>query len=60
MRQKKIENNIVEKCELIQKDNKKLNDNVNEIKNSFFHNLNEIEQYFNTKYQSLYKAINLQ
>jgi hypothetical protein len=57
---KKIENYIVEKCELIQKDNKKLNDNVNEIKNSFFHNLNEIEQYFNTKYQSLYKAINLQ
>ena len=57
---KKIENNIVEKCELIQKDNKKLNDNVIEIKNSFFHNLNEIEQYFNTKYQSLYKAINLQ
>ena len=57
---KKIENNIVEKCELIQKDNKKLNDNVNDIKNSFFHNLNEIEQYFNTKYQSLYKAINLQ
>ena len=57
---KKTENNIVEKCELIQKDNKKLNDNVNEIKNSFFHNLNEIEQYFNTKYQSLYKAINLQ
>ena len=56
---KKIENNIVEKCELIQKDNKKLNDNVNEIKNSFFHNLNEIEQYFNKKYQSLCRAVDL-
>ena len=44
----------------MQKENQNLNENINNMKNSFFHNLNEIEQYFNKKYQLLYKAINLQ
>ena len=57
---KKIQNNILEKCEIIQKENKKLNSDMNDMKNSFFHNLNEMEQYFNKKYQIIYKAINLQ
>ena len=52
--------NIVEQNEIIQKENQKLNDNMIEMKKSFFHNLNELEQYFNKKYQLLYKAINLQ
>ena len=56
---KKVENSIQEQCSSIQKDNIELNRNINEIKNSFFHNLNEIEQYFNKKYQSLTKAINM-
>ena len=56
---KKVENNIVEQCNIIKKENDELNKNLNEIKNSFFHNLNEIEQYFNNKYQSLSRAINL-
>ena len=54
-----MENSIVEQCSIIKKDNIELNGNINEIKNSFFHNLNEIEQYFNRKYQSLCRAINL-
>jgi len=57
---KKIENNIVKQCETIQNENKKINNNINDMKNSFFHNLNEIEQYFNKKYQNAYKAINIQ
>ena len=57
---KNIQNNIVEQCEIIQNENKKINNNINDMKNSFFHNLNEIEQYFNRKYQTVYKAINLQ
>ena len=57
---KKIQNNILEKYEIIQKENKNLNNDMNEMKNSFFHNLNEMEQYFNKKYQIIYKAINLQ
>ena len=56
---KKIGNSIEEQCNLIKKENIELNRNINEIKNSFFHNLNEIEQYFNRKYQSICKAINL-
>ena len=56
---KKVENSIQEQCSSIQKDNIELNRNINEIKNSFFHNLNEIEQYFNKKYQTLTKAINM-
>ena len=56
---KKVENSIVEQCSIIKKENIELNRNINEIKNSFFHNLNEIEQYFNRKYQSLSRAINL-
>ena len=56
---KKIQNNILEKYEIIQKENKNLNNDMNEMKNSFFHNLNEMEQYFNKKYQIIYKAINL-
>ena len=56
---KKVENSIQEQCSSIQKDNIELNKNINEIKNSFFHNLNEIEQYFNKKYQTLTKAINM-
>jgi hypothetical protein len=56
---KKVENNIEEQCGIIKKENIELNMKINEIKNSFFHNLNEIEQYFNKKYQGLYKAINL-
>ena len=55
-----IQNNIEEQCGIIQNENKKINNNINEMKNSFFHNLNEIEQYFNKKYQTVYKAINLQ
>ena len=54
-----MENSIVEQCSIIKKENIELNRNINEIKNSFFHNLNEIEQYFNRKYQSLSRAINL-
>jgi len=50
----------VEQCEIIKNENKKINNNINDMKNSFFHNLNEIEQYFNRKYQTVYKAINLQ
>ena len=57
---KKIQSNILEKCEIIQNENSKLNNDVNEMKNSFFHNLNEMEQYFNKKYQQIYRAINLQ
>ena len=57
---KNIQNNIVEQCEIIKNENKKINNNINDMKNSFFHNLNEIEQYFNKKYQTVYKAINLQ
>ena len=57
---KKIQNNILEKYEIIQKENKNLNNDMNEMKNSFFHNLNEMEQYFNKKYQIIYKAINSQ
>ena len=57
---KNIQNNIVEQCGIIQNENKKINNNINDMKNSFFHNLNEIEQYFNRKYQTVYKAINLQ
>ena len=57
---KNIQNNIVEQCEIIQNENKKINNNINDMKNSFFHNLNEIEQYFNKKYQNVYKAINIQ
>ena len=57
---KNIQNNIVEQCEIIKNENKKINNNINDMKNSFFHNLNEIEQYFNRKYQTVYKAINLQ
>jgi hypothetical protein len=43
----------------MKKENIELNRNINEIKNSFFHNLNEIEQYFNRKYQSICRAISL-
>ena len=43
----------------LKKENIELNRNINEIKNSFFHNLNEIEQYFNRKYQSICRAISL-
>jgi hypothetical protein len=50
----------VEQCEIIKNENKKINNNINDMKNSFFHNPNEIEQYFNRKYQTVYKAINLQ
>ena len=57
---KQIQKNIVEQNEIIQKENQKLNDNMIEMKKSFFHNLNELEQYFTKKYQLLYKAINLQ
>ena len=57
---KNIQNNIVEQCEIIKNENKKINNNINDMKNSFFHNLNKIEQYFNRKYQTVYKAINLQ
>ena len=57
---KKIQNNILEKFEIIQNENNKLNNDVNEMKNSFFHNLNEMEQYFNKKYQQIYRTINLQ
>ena len=57
---RKVQNNIVEQYEIMQKEYKNMNDNINEMKNSFFHNLNEIEQYFNKKYQTLYRAINLQ
>ena len=57
---KNIQNNIVEQCEIIKNENKIINNNINDMKNSFFHNLNEIEQYFNRKYQTVYKAINLQ
>ena len=57
---KKVQKYILEQFELIQKDNQKLNDNINSMKNTFFHNLNEIEQYFNKKYQAIYKTINLQ
>ena len=56
----KIQKSIFEKYEMMQKENQNLNENINNMKNSFFHNLNEIEQYFNKKYQLLYKAINLQ
>ena len=56
---KKVQNSIEEQCSFIKKENIELNKNINEMKNSFFHNLNEIEQYFNRKYQSLFKAINL-
>ena len=56
---KKVENSIEEQCSIIKKENIELNKNINEIKNSFFHNLNEIEQYFNKKYQSLSRAIKL-
>ena len=53
------ENNIEEQCSIIKKENTEINMKINEIKNSFFHNLNEIEQYFNKKYQSLCKVVNL-
>ena len=56
---KKIQNSIEEQCGEIKKDNIELNRNINDMKNSFFHNLNEIEQYFNRKYQSICRAINL-
>ena len=56
---KKVENSIEEQCGVIKKENIELNLKINEIKNSFFHNLNEIEQYFNKKYQSLCKVVNL-
>ena len=56
---KKVENNIEKQFNIVKKENNELNKNLNEIKNAFFHNLNEIEQYFNNKYQSLSKAINL-
>ena len=56
---KKLQNSIEEECSTIKKENIKLNKNINDIKNSFFHNLNEIEQYFNRKYQSLSRAMNL-
>ena len=46
---KQIQKNIVEQNEIIQKENQKLNDNMIEMKKSFFHNLNELEQYFNKK-----------
>ena len=57
---RKVQNNISEQYEILRKEYKNMNDNINEMKNSFFHNLNEIEQYFNRKYQTVYKAINLQ
>ena len=57
---RKVQNNILEQYEILKKEYQNMNDNINEIKNSFFHNLNEIEQYFNKKYQTLYRAINLQ
>ena len=57
---RKVQNNILEQYEIMKKEYQNMNDNINEIKNSFFHNLNEIEQYFNKKYQTLYRAINLQ
>ena len=56
---KKIGNSIEEQRNLIKKENIELKRNINEIKNSFFHNLNEIEHYFNRKYQSICRAINL-
>ena len=56
---KKIGNSIEEQCNLIKKENIELNRNINEIKNSFFHNLNEIEQYFNRKYQGICRILNL-
>lgn len=56
---KKVQNSIEEECGVIKKENIELNRNINEIKNSFFHNLNEIEQYFNKKYQSLCRAVDL-
>ena len=55
-----MQNYILEQFEIIQKGSQKLNENVNEMKKTFFHNLNEIEQYFNKKYQAIYKTINLQ
>ena len=57
---RKVQNNILEQYEIMKKEYQNMNDNINEIKNSFFHNLNEIEQYFNKKYQTLYRSINLQ
>ena len=57
---KKIQNNIMEQCDKIKKENKIMNNSIDEIKNTFFHNLNEIEQYFNKKYQIIYRAMNLQ
>ncbi len=54
-----MQNIIEEECSAIKKENIELNRNINEIKNSFFHNLNEIEQYFNKKYQSLCRAVDL-
>ena len=54
-----IGNSIEEQCNLIKKENIELNRNIKEIKNSFFHNLNEIEHYFNRKYQNICRAINL-
>ena len=56
---KNVQNQIEGQCSNIKRENMEINKNINEIKNSFFHNLNEIEQYFNRKYQSLCRAINL-
>ena len=56
---KNVQNKIEEQCSEIQKNNIVLNRTIDETKNNFFHNLNEIEQYFNKKYQNICKLINM-
>ena len=54
---KAIQKNIIDISNKLENDNIEINKNINEIKNTFFHNLNEIEQYFNKRYDIINKAL---
>ena len=54
---KSIQKNIIDISNKLENDNIEINKNINEIKNTFFHNLNEIEQYFNKRYDIINKAL---
>ena len=56
---KNVQDNVINQFNDLKKNNDSLSNGLKETKNTFFHNLNEIEQYFSKKYDSLYRILNM-
>ena len=54
-----LQENLMNQFNDLKKNNDNLNNGLKETKNTFFHNLNEIEQYFSKKYDILYRILNM-